>query len=147
MRLAFHKAGRSIFSRLIRLKTRSIYSHVELVFSDGISFSAREQDHPAVEFIHVRFLPGEWDFIDLDVTQNEEYAIRQRCRSQVGKSYDWLGILGFVLPFGEHDDDDLFCSEAVTRALQVIGYFPAIKPWTISPGKLYDLLWTKTSKH
>lgn len=44
--------------------------------------------------------------------------VLQFCARRVGLCDDWLGILGFVLPFDEHDDNDRFCAEAAVELMQ-----------------------------
>ena len=44
MRVAFYKGEGNFFDKLIRWWTKSSYSHCELIFSDGIFFSADPRD-------------------------------------------------------------------------------------------------------
>lgn len=141
--LRFHTPTRpSLFDKAIRLNTGSPITHVELEFPDGQCWSSI--DGVGVRFVNSESLkldaPGEWLSLSVDLTVKQLSDVRDFALSQLGKKYDWAGILGFVLPWGCHDDNDLFCSEACLRALQVFGDFPGVKAWTISPARLYAML-------
>lgn len=150
MRVAFHNPKNPTFyERWIRLKTGGPYVHTELIFDEVsrnsgyyISFSsiinigARFQNE-------INFLTEEWEILALPERNNSE-KVYDYCKGLEGKAYDLLGICGFILPWGEHDDRDIFCSESTTDALQ-FGYsmgtlFPPQKAWLVSPMKLYRLL-------
>ena len=171
MQLAFYKAKGSLFNALIRLKTRSPYSHVEFVFdevknpglyeilprpagdcSGVLSYSSANQDG-GVRFTRLGLTEGKWDLVNLGRLSGER-LLRTLCfcEERVGMKYDWLGILGFVFPFGEHQDNDRFCSEACTELLQtrsvLMGLRPEVvtkvlkaKPWMTSPGDLYNIVY------
>lgn len=135
MKLAFHK-GTGVFSRLIRYGTHSPYSHVELVFSDGLSFSARAERHPAVDIITPDFSDGLWDFVEIPSKYTESKA-RAWAEEQKGKSYDWAADIAFALPFVDQDDQKLICSGSCTASLQAAGAFKGFSPEEVSPGQLY----------
>ena len=145
MKLAFHKGSRgTLFSKLICWKTGEPYSHVELVFDFKITtalslcFSADEKDG-GTRFKEID-LNDEWLLVDVPETVANFKKAFNYARKHNNLKYDWLGIIGFVLPFGEHDDNDRFCSEIVCEILQVsLGWWPEVKPWQVSPGRLYEL--------
>lgn len=139
MELVFFKEPHSFIEKAICLKTHSPYYHVEIRFEDGWSWSSRAGQKPAVSFERYP-LPENIVTVKINCSALDELKVRHWCRSQVGKSYDYLGILGFVVPFGEHDDNDLFCSEGCSKALQQIGFFKSRKSYLISPGKLFKLI-------
>lgn len=59
-------------------------------------------------------------------------------RSQIGKPYDWKGILGFWLRRSWHADNAFVCSELIAWALAAAGE-PAFRreAYRISPEHLY----------
>lgn len=142
--LAFYKAGTGIFSRAIRWKTGGPYSHVELMLAGPIEnawcFSSREPN--GTRFTHIDLRDEtQWTLVPLVLTPEQEQHLLIFCQGCGEKEYDWLGILGFVLPWGEHDDHDRFCSEICTEALQkVLGMSPGVKAWMTSPNALYELV-------
>src|ERR1041384_603850 len=125
MKLAFHK-GSAIFSRAIEYGTHSPYSHAELLFSDGLSFSARAERTPAVDIIAPEF-DRAWDFVTIP-ERYDEPAVRQWCEAQRGKGYDWAEDIAFVLPFIKEDSNKLMCSGCCTAALQRAGLFKSFTP-------------------
>lgn len=57
------------------------------------------------------------------------------------EGYDFLAIAGFLLPLGEHDAQDAICSEVADYLVQdADGKISAIKPWAMSPNKLFQIL-------
>lgn len=151
MKLAFHIGARgTLFSKLICWKTKSRYSHVELVLQDpdfdnqtSICFSADEKDG-GTRFKEIDLSDRtQWELIAIPTNTRNRLAAWKYAEDHLDLRYDWLGILGFVLPWGEHDDNDRFCSEIVCDILQqpdVEGWFPRVKAWEVSPGELYDMV-------
>ena len=96
--LAVYKGEGKLFNRLIRLWTRSRYSHCELVMPDGRWLSASAMDggvrakHIELDFEHWELIPLPW----ADAKLIESVFARHE-----GKGYDWLGILlAQFLPLG-----------------------------------------------
>jgi len=59
-------------------------------------------------------------------------------REQIGKPYDWRGVLGFWFRRNWQDERAFLCSELVAWALQKAGE-PAFRreAWRVSPEQLY----------
>jgi uncharacterized protein YycO len=126
----------SIPSAAVRLITASPWSHVDIVTREGTLIGAlahggvreysllRRLDESS-EF-QVRIIGGDWD-------KAVAYA-----RSQIGKGYDWRGLLGIELGRHWQDDDKWFCSELAARAAIVAGN-TTIKQdvYRVTPGSLY----------
>ena len=146
--LAFKNADKAggFFSKAIKWKTGGPFSHVELWLSGTIynahCFSSREPKGTGFTQLDLRD-KDLWTIVDLPgLTPAQEHDINVWCVGCGKKEYDFLGILGFVWPFGEvHDDSDLFCSECCTLCLQqVLGWFPGVKSYKTSPVKLYEMV-------
>jgi hypothetical protein len=110
----------AILDWAIHEQTDGIYSHVELVFSDGRSASS-------VGGAGVRFTtPGSinfddatrWDLVDL--TGLDETAAIAWFTANAGKGYDYWGDARFVVGLLRPDTKDDFCSEACADALGFI---------------------------
>ena len=114
MRLALYKAPGGIFDKLVRLVTRSKYSHVELVIG-GMCYSSSIQDG-GVRGKHINIWSGSWDVVDIGGDEDED-AARAWFEAYEGQDYDWLGAFRFALPFLRHRPAKWFCSEAVGTAL------------------------------
>lgn len=128
MKVAFYKNSKSFFWKAIRIKQKYIqklswrysrFSHVELVFSDGMSFSSSEQDH-WVRFKKIDFKVENWEFIDLNISIKQEQLIREWCEKKIWSDYNWWWIFfAMIFKFYTTWEDDYFCSQICIRALQV----------------------------
>lgn len=140
MLVIFRRRAPGFFSWLIRLWTRSEFSHCEVVFGESTMISA-------VEGIGVRcvialgdFDPKTWEVVPVPLPYYEHKAYAWAI-SELGCKYDWYGIMFCqVFKWGRHHKDRWFCSEFCTAVLQEVGLLPGVKPYQQSPGKLYKLL-------
>lgn len=113
--LAAYKGKGKLFNRLIRLWTRSHYSHCELVMPDGRWLSASAMDG-GVRTKRIAFNAEHWDLIP--VAWADSKRIEQVFTHHFGKGYDWLGILlSQFLPIGIDSRQRMFCSEFCAAAL------------------------------
>jgi len=141
MKIAFRKKCHTIYAKIICFWTFGKYSHSELVFSDGTTFSSDEADG-GTRWKDELEKPEEWDFIDIPCNKTQEKEIRRFCEGEDGLKYDMAGI-GFSflpIPIGWQSAEKWFCSEICAAALQQIGYLVGYTPSRISPNKLYSLL-------
>lgn len=140
MKIAFNKNSPGLFDSLIRGWTGSPYSHCELLFDDGVSYSS-------MNWVGTRFIKFEphnkfyWDILDLPTTKDEDIVIHEFCIFELGCRYDWWGIIASqIIKMARSSKNKWFCSEICTAALQRVGYFEGSVPSTFSPGKLYKRL-------
>jgi hypothetical protein len=66
--------------------------------------------------------------------------------SQSGKKYDYKGILlSQFIKFGMNDNSKWFCSELVTKILQLFGSTAVwdLVPSDVNPGMLYNIYQSK----
>lgn len=135
MKVAFYKGTRpklqGIYSRAVRLIDRGPYSHVELVFSDGMAASASFIDK-GVRFKRIDFDPERWDFVPIPWA--DESVARAWFMKNEGMPYDIMGNAHFVLGLLPDSDGAVFCSEAIASA---IGFSD---PWRMSPNGLHAVL-------
>ena len=117
---------------------RDSYSHSELLFSDGVMFSASQYNN-STRFTNKNPKSIAWVDVEVGITWEQEKLVRKFCQKQDGKKYDYLGVLGFVI--GNSDAPNRwFCSEVCVRALQEAGLFEGVTPSKVSPNQLYNLL-------
>lgn len=121
-----------IYSRGVRLITKSIYSHCEIQFSDGWSASSSYSDG-GVRFKKIDYDPARWDCIELPAKVFEAKA-RKWFDDHEGQPYDLLGNLHFVISVVGDSNNDWFCSEAVGAALGLPN------SWRFDPGSLYQVI-------
>lgn len=116
--VALYKATRpglqGLYSRLTRWLDRGPYSHVELVFSDGVSASSSFIDG-GIRFKEIAYNPDHWDFIEVPAVLED--AARRWFREHMGHPYDLWGNVRFAIGFARDSNGAWFCSEAVMAAL------------------------------
>lgn len=114
--------GRSTVSRAIQLFTRAGFSgpsHVAIRDTlTGLVYEAWEP-HGVRILPHLgqNHTPGtRIDLYDWSLTPADADAVIAFCSQQVGKGYDFAGILGFVTKRARDSADKWFCSEMVVAA-------------------------------
>jgi hypothetical protein len=119
-------------------KWKITYSHVEIVFSDGMMFSASSYENK-VRFKKHSFTGKAWDRFKLSISKTDEDIIRENCEVRVnkGEKYDYLGLIGFLIFNTVESKERSFCSEVCTTELQE--YVPELKdlvPHKTSPNDM-----------
>lgn len=114
MKVAFYKGKGTFFNWVIRKKEKGPYSHVELVFNNGMwASSVIEEGGIVARKRNVNL--DEWDFIEIPDSM-EVYAAAWFVMHQ-GKGYDLLGQLSFFFKEIQPSKRRFWCSEAVAAAL------------------------------
>ena len=113
--LALYKGKGTLFNRLIRLWTRSKYSHCEIVMQGGQWLSASAMDG-GVRLKMIKLNLEHWDLIPLPWASPKLIWDLYECHD--GKGYDWAGIFfSQLLASGLHSRSRMFCSEFCAAAL------------------------------
>jgi len=113
--LALYKGQGTLFNRLIRLWTRSKYSHCELVMPDGRWLSASAMDG-GVRAKRIELDLEHWDLLPLPWAHAPR--IEALFNQHEGKGYDWLGVIASqVLPLAIDSERRMFCSEFCAAGL------------------------------
>ena len=99
-----------------------LYVHVELDFGvDMFSSSGRRKDR-GVRFVTTEGLDlHKWDFFPLNITLEQEKAVRAETHFYTGLGYDYLGIIGMALPFNIQMGTKWYCSEICNHVLFKVG--------------------------
>lgn len=122
MQLAFrHDVG--WVGRYIIARVSGSPVHVALCFGENVVIEA---DGGVVREItrHERFADGEWTLVTCNLTAQQAWWALQFARGQVGKPYDWWGVLWawwWGKPAGNAARDKWFCSELAAAALMAAG--------------------------
>jgi uncharacterized protein YycO len=140
MRILLYK-GRSVLSRLIRFRTWSEYSHAALEIEGDLIVDAWKsgvrkietphEGHDPETVIHAYRVP--------DMTDEERARIREFALSQVGRPYDYRGVLRFLSRRDpRRENRRWFCSELVFASflrggIELLARVPAHR---VSPGEL-----------
>lgn len=133
--------GISLISRLIRFRTWSEYSHIaEINEKTGEVIEAwhkggvvRRSDY------HEGHTPGTViELFDVDTTKVRKRCVWVDLTCEIGKDYDFDGILGFIIRRTRHNTEKWFCSELVFAKYQQrgINLLARVKPHKVSPGLL-----------
>lgn len=151
MKLAFAKAKKP-YQRVITFFTRpGPYSHVEICFDrfNGklplpggvpvlehdkgglLCFSSAENDG-GTRFKILDLNAEQWDLVDVPI---KSLAAFKWCCGKLGVKYDFWGLRGFVFGEDDHNENDLWCSEAAIKCCQDQGYLTRF-PTNISPNAL-----------
>lgn len=127
-----------LLDNIICLLTRSKYSHVELVIDyyandqNGSCWSSSEWDGGVRnKFIHLD--PSRWSVIPYNSKFTKQELV-DFFNAENGKTYDYLGALGVVIPFFKANPNRWFCFEIVGEAL---GFVNGSR---LNANKLIDLL-------
>ena len=132
MKIAFYRSTSSnLFLRaihsLVKLRTRSSFSHCELVI-DGICYSSSWQDG-GVRAQEIDLGSGRWALVEIE---GDEDAARRWFLQNDGQRYDYLGVFLFLLGRRIGASTRWFCSSAVASALNIP------EPLRYSPQTLYE---------
>lgn len=141
MKAAFYKNTKrpgiaGLFDALIRKVTGGPYSHCELVFSDGMAYSASIQDS-GTRFKRIEFDPAKWDFIEFVI---DESQVRKFCVAEDDCRYDFPGVFRFLVSRIRESKNRWFCSEVCCAALQEAGRLWGVNAWQVHPSMLYEFL-------
>jgi len=139
MHLAFYIGGGNWFDKGIAIRTGGPESHVEIVFSDGMSFSSSQWDG-GTRFKQIDYSDrSRWFLVPLFATPPEEDSMRERCRGINGKPYGWkLIVRHLITGNGAKDDPNAWiCSEACIAAVQhAMGLWGFALPSDTNPHEL-----------
>jgi hypothetical protein len=131
----FYKGTRpglpGVYNRLVRGWERGPYSHCELLFSDGRSWSASFMDH-GVRWKFIDYDDANWDTVILP--KHMEKAALLWFLAHEGESYDLMGNLHLVIGFLPESRGKKFCSEALMASLDMD------QAWRMGPNAAYETL-------
>lgn len=144
MKLLFSRRHH-IGSWLIRMVTWSEYSHVDLVLDDGLLIGAIAGEGVVLSKVSERAsMSSKMVLMEIpvkDMAASEAFAI-----GQLGKQYDWLGVIGIGLKRNWQEDDKWSCAELVASILAAGGQRPFDSKFhhRITPQHLLSLNFEKT---
>jgi hypothetical protein len=114
----------------------------------SLCYSSSPRDG-GVRFKWIDLTDGKWAVVKLGAL--DDFQLRRAlsfCQTRVGMKYDWLAILGFVVRFGEHENNKRFCSDACVELIQnpavatvvpqrvAQGVMPLVR-WRTNPARLF----------
>lgn len=93
------------------------HSHAELCIN-GVCYSSSVRDK-GVRSKLIDLNSGKWDLKEIQLTEQEVRKSLDRFLVIEGKSYDFLGAIGVVLPLIEDSKSKFFCFEVVAEMLEM----------------------------
>ena len=147
--IAFYKARGRRRDRLIRKWTRSPYSHVEILLTDGksmIGINPPVKNMVKKSFPTERALGKDWELVNISIEKEEEERLMEFISRTMGNKYDWIGmLLSNLIPFKVKQKNKWYCSEWVLEALVYAQILSTreVSPYSyrgVSPGELFVLL-------
>jgi uncharacterized protein YycO len=138
MRILLFK-GKGVISRSIRWQTRGKYSHAAVLLNDDKTIieawhtgtGVRKKEVKDWSNIDVYYVPG--------LTKAEAANVLAFLEAQIGKGYDYFGVLRFLSRRNRDNPNRWFCSELVVAAFRHAGvqlFHPQVPAWKISPETL-----------
>jgi len=138
LRFAFYKAPGDLTDRVIRLASRSQYSHVEFVTAGGLCISASKRDGGKVREKQITFRPGHWDFVEVEGNYDSAAAFASWMAARA-VPYCMCGAITSVMPFHLSRRGRVFCSELMGLICNAGGHDIA-EPWRLTPEEFCDTL-------
>lgn len=134
--MMFYKGTRpgipGIYNRIVRAWDKGPFSHMEVVFSDGMAASSSFEDR-GVRFKEIKFSNDRWEFVQLPTSL--ESMARQYFVDRAGKvKYDLLGNLHFIVGFISESKNKEFCSESGAASIGLQ------EPWRYTPNSLHRVV-------
>lgn len=131
----------------VKTWTKSKYFHTEFIIGNyWVSANTN-----GIARYNLRPLTERYDyiFIDCNITEEQYCKIIRFIDRQIGKQYDWLGIyLSQFIPIGSNSKNKWFCSEIVTKLLQLclVEETFELQPHLVSPALIFKILNTMVSE-
>lgn len=122
MKLLFTRR-RHIGSWLIRFVTWSEYSHVDIVIDDHYLIGSVAGDGVVINSINYRLDKASKAVVMNLPVKSIDDAVSY-AKSQIGKGYDWWGVIGIGLKRDWQDDDKWSCAEFVAAVAKHSGQKP-----------------------
>ncbi|MBD3805679.1 hypothetical protein [Sulfuricurvum sp.] len=157
--IIFYKGRGTLAEKLIRLWTKSPYSHCEFRRSDGLCHS-NDRRRLISRLERLEIDPKDWEVCELELPSEIVDRVERRQLCKNGTRYDWMGIIfSQVFRLGLHDKKRWFCSKSnaddliyayrlMKRSnkgcyepyLKRLSIFQVVRPQECSPHRLYEIL-------
>lgn len=129
-----------IGSALLRVALWSSWSHCALI--DGIDVIEATAFNGVRRRPLAKLLWESSEFTIVRIPTQDPDAVLRAAASQIGRRYDWLGLLGIGLRRKWQSDSAWFCSELIAWAFEAAGQpLVRLRAWRITPRDLYLPIW------
>jgi uncharacterized protein YycO len=140
VKIAFYKGKGNWLDRLIRLVTRSKYSHLEFIY-EGISYSSSSRDG-GVRSKKINFKESNWDIYSFKSNDTLINSAIIWAKTQEGRPYDYWGAVGTVIKFIKGAKNKWFCSEFIAQMMRLSNVYPHPSRLDrfVTPEKIYEFV-------
>lgn len=111
--------SRSLGSLLLRGFLWSRWSHCGIVDGDRVVEAVSGRGVIVTPLVEFKARASDWEILDVPTDQPD--AVLRAAYRQIGKPYDWAGVMGFAFRRCWQDDDSWFCSELIAWAFAKAG--------------------------
>ena len=135
IKVAFYKGKGNFINGIVRWWTKSVYSHAEIMLPDGITWIGISPFLKSKVASRKKIIIdySEWDFVDINVNQEQLDIVMEFFEYTEGHGYDWIGmLLSQFLPCKIKHKKRWYCSEWIAYALRIA----CVIDWRII--KIYD---------
>jgi hypothetical protein len=141
VQIAFYKGPGDAVTHIIRLWTRSRYSHTEILFDNGVTFAASGRKPKGVSLTKDKIYDRRfWDFIRFNITTDDEERVFNYAKTFDGCPFSWQGVWRHIIPWIPPDNYGWYCTEIILHVLHATLHNFEGVDWNITPGQLYELL-------
>jgi len=142
IKVAFFKGQGKWYDQIVRRYTSSKYSHAELILPDDkTALSITPFGRHGVRQEKFDF-KEEWDFVEINIDEEQHERLLYFYKSTKGDGYDWLGMIASrITPFHVKRVGRWYCSEWIAYALRLICVLDNVYAYAdLTPQRLYELL-------
>tara|TARA_R110000824_G_scaffold67053_2_gene173696 strand:- start:662 stop:1138 length:477 start_codon:yes stop_codon:yes gene_type:complete len=135
IKIAFYKGKGNFLNGIVRWWTKSVYSHAEIMLPDGITWIGISPFLKSKVASRKKIIIDyfEWDFVSIDINEEQLSIIMDFFEDTEGHGYDWIGmLLSQFLPCKIKHKRRWYCSEWIAYALRIA----CVIDWRII--KIYD---------
>ena len=111
--------GKSFTSKVIKRVTKGEYSHTAIILEDGRIIEAWQGCNKVrvISDLSEGHSPGTpVDIYNVSMNSAQKKRFTEFVEAQIGKKYDYKGLVGFYFNSGVQNEDKWFCSELFAAA-------------------------------
>lgn len=138
---SFH--GISFLSKVVKIWTRSEYSHVGYITKSGDLIETIQNKFWGLTHTFKYHSPNTpIEIWEKEIDEHQHHLIESFLFDLAERrvKYDWMGILGFVFKTKNENPKAYFCSEGICEAFIYSNLWPSLESYKIYPGYFVNLL-------
>ena len=110
-------------SKIVRMVTWSDYSHVDMIIGhDHVIGASHTEGVTESSLAYRKSVSNKWLIAEVHtLSVEDDENLFRAMKSQVGKPYDYTGVLGFLFHRDWQKEERWFCSELIAWAFSKVG--------------------------